>query len=319
MIIHYTKEKWSGDPAADRDKFLGGSDAGTILNLNPYKSAYTLWAEKTGTIKTEDISDKLAVWFGTEEEEIVAKRFCIESGKQVRRSYMSYGLQEYPFLKGHVDRLIVGENAGLECKTTGGWNKTDFSSGDIPHMHYAQCQFYMLVTGKTKWYYAVKRDNNQFYWTCISRDDEYISAMLERLTSFWQLVQSKTPPEIDGSVSTTETLGKEYPGDVEDKDIVYLSDDIDELLHERKELKEAQDGLKAEISTIDNQLKEAIGNAQKGESGHFKVGWSNVPPRETIDIKRLKIENPGIYEKYVNVGNSYRRFTVTEKKERIAK
>ena len=31
-----------------RANYIGGSDAAAILGLNPYKSAYALWAEKTG-------------------------------------------------------------------------------------------------------------------------------------------------------------------------------------------------------------------------------------------------------------------------------
>lgn len=31
-----------------RNTGLGGSDCGSILGLNPYKSALTLWSEKTG-------------------------------------------------------------------------------------------------------------------------------------------------------------------------------------------------------------------------------------------------------------------------------
>ena len=110
------RKPFSGDPAKDRHKFIGGSDAGTIMNVNPWKSQYELWLEKTGQLEPDDISDKLQVWFGTEEEEIVAKRFCLETGKSVRRSNMTYLCKEYPFLAGHVDRMVVGENAGLECK-----------------------------------------------------------------------------------------------------------------------------------------------------------------------------------------------------------
>ena len=34
---------------------IGGSDAAAIVGLNPYKSAYALWAEKSGKIEPEDI------------------------------------------------------------------------------------------------------------------------------------------------------------------------------------------------------------------------------------------------------------------------
>ena len=48
---------------------IGGSDASCILGLNPYKSAYALWCEKTGKIIPEDISDKEAVRLGNDLEQ----------------------------------------------------------------------------------------------------------------------------------------------------------------------------------------------------------------------------------------------------------
>ena len=34
---------------AARRQSVGGSDAATVLGLNPYASPYSLWAEKTGS------------------------------------------------------------------------------------------------------------------------------------------------------------------------------------------------------------------------------------------------------------------------------
>ena len=56
-----SKEEWT----ALRSTTIGGSDAAAILGLNPYKSPYALWAEKTGKVIPEDISQKEAVRLGT--------------------------------------------------------------------------------------------------------------------------------------------------------------------------------------------------------------------------------------------------------------
>ena len=43
-ISYNSKEEW----LALRKKLgVGGSEAGAVIGMNPYKSAYTLWAEKT--------------------------------------------------------------------------------------------------------------------------------------------------------------------------------------------------------------------------------------------------------------------------------
>ena len=55
---------WDGDPSKDRDKFIGGSDVGTILGVNKFKSPYVLFLEKTGKLEPENIDNKLQVKLG---------------------------------------------------------------------------------------------------------------------------------------------------------------------------------------------------------------------------------------------------------------
>lgn len=64
-IIIDNAEEWHKKRATQG---IGGSDAACIIGKNPYKSNLTLWQEKTGKIKPEDISDKPAVKYGKEAE-----------------------------------------------------------------------------------------------------------------------------------------------------------------------------------------------------------------------------------------------------------
>lgn len=308
---------YDGDPSKDRDKFVGGSDAGTILGVNPWKSAYTLWAEKTGLIEVPDISDKAAVWWGTMEEDIVAKRFEILENKKVRRSNKTYYIKEYPFICAHVDRMVVGEKAGLECKTMTARNNIDLDSGEVPSQYYAQCQFYMLCTGLLIWYIAIKRDNHELYVIRIERDEEYIQSMLQAVIKFWECVQSKTPPEIDGSYSTQQTINVLYPAEnAEDTkdDPVPIPETISEALDAVKGIDEQIKALEvlknARISTI----KEWMGNNTVAIGNTYKLTWSVVSGRKTIDTKALEKDHPDIYEKYLKQGNSYRTFKYKEVK-----
>ena len=47
----------------------------------------------------------------------------------------------------NVDRLIVGENAGLECKTTSAYNAKEWDGDEVPAQYILQVQHYMAVTG----------------------------------------------------------------------------------------------------------------------------------------------------------------------------
>lgn len=271
-MIHLTKvkRKWSGDPAENRNHFIGGSDVGTILGLNEWKSAYTLWAEKTGRIQVEDISDIESVWWGNEMEDLVAKRFCMKTGKKVKKSGFEFTCEEYPFLVAHVDRLLLKESAVLECKTTSSWNKYKYSEGEIPPSHYAQVQFYLALTGLKTGYLATKRDN-QFYVTTILKNYEFIDDMLEKCLDFWYKVENDIPPDVDGSDSTADTLARMYGAD-EEEETVDLSQFSDEL-SARDTCTHNINAMKSLMQEYDNRIKDYMKTATRGIADGYTVTW----------------------------------------------
>lgn len=52
-----------------------------------------------------------------------------------------------PFMLADVDRLVYGEQAGLEIKTASPYKWKDWKNGDIPIHYQIQCNHYMAVTG----------------------------------------------------------------------------------------------------------------------------------------------------------------------------
>lgn len=308
------RKPFSGDPAKDRHKFIGGSDAGTIMGVNPWKSRYQLWLEKTKQVEPVDISDKLAVWFGTEEEEIVAKRFCLETGKKVKRSNMQYSCQEYPYIVGHVDRLVVGENAGLECKTTSAWNKTEYEEGEIPPQYYWQCMQYMMLTGREKWYIAVKKDNTQFYILQVERNNDHIALLIDAECTFWDLVVNNNAPDIDGSESTSNALQKRYQNDTQDVIDLSYSSTVTQCLQSIQEVDVQIDALNKIKAEYQNKIKAEIGDHEGGFTAAYKVSWK-TQNRSSIDAKQLESEHPEIYQKYLKTTQS-RVFKIIKIKEK---
>ena len=66
-----------------RKGFIGGSDAGAVMGMNPYSSPFAVWAEKTG--KVEGFAGNLTTKVGAYLEDLVAQLFTEETGKKVRR------------------------------------------------------------------------------------------------------------------------------------------------------------------------------------------------------------------------------------------
>lgn len=275
---------WSGDPAEDRIHFLGGSDTGTILGINPFKSAFTLWLEKTGQLVPEDISEKIPILVGHACEDGVAKLYEHETGHKVEEALVSFMCKEYPYLRAHVDRLVVDDpDRGLECKTTSSHNHYDYANGEVPPYYYSQCQFYMMLTGRNRWDLATLRDNTEFFVNEIDRDDEYIKTMLTAIEKFWKCVQTGTPPPVDGSNSTASSLSRLYKGGVEEPVNLYRYND---LIQMRQVAAEQEKYWKAEKQKYDNQIKDALGDHETGVSKDYTVNWK--PSRAPLNQKKVK-------------------------------
>lgn len=146
-IIAKTKDMPRKEWLALRRQGLGGSDAGAVCGLNPYRTSMDVFADKTGTDTLEDM-DNEAMREGRDLEEYVAQRFSEAAGLKVRRANVMYVSKEHPFMLADVDRLVVGQKegiVGLECKTASPYSADKWKDGEVPSHYLAQCYHYMAV------------------------------------------------------------------------------------------------------------------------------------------------------------------------------
>lgn len=271
-----------------RRKAIGGSDAAAILGMNSYSSAYTVWADKLGKIPPKE--DNEAMRLGRDLEEYVAKRFTEATGKKVRRENHILVNPDIPFAHANVDRMIVGEDAGFEAKTTSALNTKKFKNGEYPENYYVQCVHYLMVTGCERWYLGVLVLGVGFKWFVIERDEGEIEALKKSEADFWEYVKSEEPPMVDGSDSTSDTIKTLYPesnGDTVSL-MAYESD-----LQEYMTLKKIIDDTKKQQEEVANRIKVFMGEASKGVSNGFKVTWSSSV-RTSFDHKKYMENNPGV-------------------------
>lgn len=298
--IPVNRDEW----LKQRSKGLGGSDAGAVVGLNPYKSAYTLWAEKTGQISNV-VEENEAIRLGNDLEDYVAKRFAERENKKIKRSSYCYQSKKFPFMRANVDRLIVGENAALECKTANPFKDGDYSNDIIPPTYYCQCLHYMAVCGFDRMYLAVLVFQKGFYTYVIDRGNEAVEADIRALikaeSEFWKLVEDGTAPDIDGSESTSNTLKQLHKDELK---TVFDLTEYDEKLDEIQELKEQQKELKTRQKTLENELKEVLIGCDYGQSSIYNVS-AKVTTSSRFDTDKLKKENLKIY-------NSYKKETQTQ-------
>lgn len=302
-IATKNREEWK----SLRKQYIGGSDAASVIGMNPYKSPYALWAEKTG--KIPEFEGNLATDVGAYMEDFIAKRFEQETGKKVRRENSSILNDKYPWAIANYDRLVVGEDAGLECKYTDSLNLKRYKNGEYPERFYAQCVHYLAVSGKKRWYLAVLIGNKEFKWFTIERDEEEIAALMGEEKKMAECIETDTPPSVDGTESTTKTISTIFADSNENNVSLYA---YDTDLRQYMALGEQIEALQAQKDEMANRVKAFMSDAGKGESNRFKVSWTSSS-RSSFDSKRFAKDHPDVdlsaYYKYSTV----RTFRVSER------
>lgn len=289
---------------------IGGSDAATVVWLNPYSSLYTLYNDKLGLIPAKE--DNEAMRQGRDFEDYVARRWMEATGKKVRRNCYMWRSDEHPFMIADIDREVVGENAGLECKTTSAHNKSDLEGGEVPLTYYVQCQHYMAVMGFDRMYLAVLVLGAGFYCFTIDRDEGEIAALIEQEEAFWHLVETKTPPPVDGSESTMATIAAIYPTETV-AGRVQLTGKAAALIGDIEAMKAERDALGESINRAKATIMQEIGDAEGGQCDGWRVSWK-AQTRNSIDGAALKRDCPEIYKQYSKQTTS-RVFRLTKVKE----
>lgn len=284
---------------------IGGSDAGAVCGLNPYSSPMKVFQDKTSGGLEE--LDSEAVRQGHDLEDYVAQRFMEASGLKVRRSNFMYRSIEKPFMIADVDRLVIGEDAGLECKTVSAYNADKWKDGDIPLHYVMQCYHYMSVTNKKTWYIAAVILGREFICRKLVWDDGIIGHLIAAEENFWEnyVVQGRMPPP-DGSKVCGAVLDKYFhtPGKQGRIELV----GFDDKLSRREEILRLISELETEQKQIEQEVKLFMQDNEFASSSKYRVSWSSVDTAR-LDTKRMKQEQPEIYQEYAKVSSS-RRFQV---------
>lgn len=294
-----THEEW----LEHRKSGIGGSDAGAIMGVNPYKGPFSVWADKRGYESSFD--DTEATRQGRDLENYAALRFSEKTGKGIRREYGMLRSREFPFMTANFDRVVVGQKAGLECKWSRDIYKKRWRDGEMPMEYYCQCLHYMAVSGWDVWYLVVVIALTEVMVYKISRGarreeagvDHYlpdaqedIDALTAAEEAFWRdHVESGNPPPPDALKSTSEALGLVY-GDSEDC-ALYSTEEDDLLIEQMVRLKEERKAADREIRRIENRLKGLMKEAEELRSSIATVTWKPQKHRR-ISAKLLKEKYP---------------------------
>lgn len=138
-----------------RNKGIGGSDAGIVMNVSNYKRPYELWEEKTGQVKASFITNK-AIEKGNALEPVMFELFKVLYGgkyKVIDTKGISLSSKQFPFMRANLDGALIDKATNkkgiLEIKSTTIQNNgmfEDWTKDKMPVTYYFQCLHYLYTT-----------------------------------------------------------------------------------------------------------------------------------------------------------------------------
>lgn len=290
-----------------RTKGIGGSDVSVIAGVNPFRSIFQLWLEKTGEVEPEETEND-NTHFGNVLEPVVKREFSKRTGLKVRAKRALLQSEEYPFMLADLDGVIYenGKMNLFEAKTASAYKQEIWEKG-IPEEYVLQVQHYMAVTGAEKTYLAALVGGNRFYWKVVRRDEQKIAEIIALEKAFWEEnVLAGKEPVPDGSGATTDFLNEKYASS--NGNTILLPEEALGLCRRYEELSGQLNELQDKKDAVSNQLKNFLKNNESGVIGEYRVTWKQVTST-TFDKKRLEKENRALYEEYLTK-KQYRRLTV---------
>ena len=272
--VDMTREQWF----ARRYESIGASEAAAILGLSPFQSRVDVWLQKVN--KQNPIPDNLAMWLGRELEPILKKRFEEETGKKIRNDYKIRVDPEHAFLTPN------------------------------PDFYFCQLQHQMMVTGAEYLYYAVLvlGKYKQFIIEKYNRHEKFIAEMRENLVDFWQnnVITGVMPePENEDGARKLYTINTD--------DVVYADSDMLGMIEKLEKVTDNKIKLEKDISVIKGDIMNVMRekSAVLLEDGTRVVSWKKTKDRNGLDIARLRVEMPDIYNKFIKTKEGYRRFSLS--------
>lgn len=251
---------------AERRRFLGASEAGAVIGVNPYQSAWDVYAEKTGVeIDKSDLEERL--WFGSASEEMVRRRYAMNRGVEVE-TVKPVVHPLHPWLRASPDGLVTeedGERGGLEIKTVTTFQDHLWGvagTDEVPPHVRLQCEVGMACTGLPWWDVAALFGTfTMRTYRVLRADAEYEEALIEALSAFWHdHVLAQDPPPMDGSEGARAWLRKMYPRDEREPRKATTLEEL-QAIEEYVAAKQAEKETKARLSAARNTLALHVGDA----------------------------------------------------------
>ncbi len=174
-----------------RKNKVGASDAPVIMDVSPWKTPYQLWEEKVGLRQGNKATD--AMKRGISLEEKARESFSKKMNLIMKPDVVFH--RQHDWMMASLDGIDDKRENIVEIKCAGREDHNLAIEGQVPKKYYPQLQHQMEVTGLNMAYYY-SFDGNDGVVLEVSRDENYITAMVDAEKEFWNGMQDFIPPKM---------------------------------------------------------------------------------------------------------------------------
>lgn len=237
-----------------RSQGVGGSQVGAILGVNPWESAFSLWARQLGLIEPKESS--LAMRLGNLFEPVIKEAWLSENPE-----YEIYETGTWQSTKpgwewchANPDGILSrdGELEILEVKMS------RYPWDEVPPHYKAQVLWYMWILGIRKAKLVALFGGNDIQTFEIEWDEFAAQANAEMVARWWDCVESGEQPDWDGSTATYEVVRQIHP------DITDESVDLGQLGVELSLAQREFDKVESHLRELKSRTLDFMGSAKTG-------------------------------------------------------
>ena len=274
----------------ERQSYLGASDMAAILGVDNYRTPLDVFNEKLGLV--ESFEGNKQTLRGEKLENVAAQEYTEATGRKVHKRSVELIHPEYDFIRGHIDRRVVGDKRPVEikCPSRGMFHK--MKREGLPDSQIIQMQSYLWLDRSPVGDFAIFCADA---WEMLPFEVEAQPDLFEKIEHaavvFWTeyVLRQVPPPALEADKPKLEFA--KVAGEVKQIDDPEFMEAA-QLLQEAKQLE--LDGKMLYDIAKDRIVKSVGGQFGKYQGGGLRLSYYQSPGHASFDKKKLKAENPSI-------------------------
>ncbi len=287
--------------AEERREYIGASEIAAIMCLDRYRTPLDVYNIKVGLSAPFEGNNHTER--GNNLEAIAANYYTEKTGIKLRRHNEGFVDKEFPMVRGHLDRMVVGEKRLIEIKCPSVAAFRRLQRDGLPDSFIIQAQAYMRLSGVPRLTWVIFCADA---WDAATFDIDYdadvAAVAFKAAADFWRdHIEPQIPPvETAAEQKVNFELAKigGFATDRDDQAFVDAAARLREATDLAREAGELLESAKADVLAV----IEGIPGIYQG--GGLRLHYTEQAGRKSFDKKAAAADGIDL-SKYEKVGNPF--------------